>query len=169
MNVYKSFFRRLIMLFVVVVGGLLSQSVVAQTVKGRVTDAITGEPLIGAAVQVVELQGVGGLTNMDGEFNINVTQSGRYTIRTSYVGYEPNVMKEVLVAGSKDVMLEITLRENSSELAEVVIKPRVNKEATLNPTALVGGMMLSMEEASRYAGGYNDPARLVTAFAGVSG
>ena len=60
MNVYKSFFRRLTMLFVVVVGGLLSQSVVAQTVKGRVTDAITGEPLIGAAVQVVELQGVGG-------------------------------------------------------------------------------------------------------------
>ena len=169
MNVYKSFFRRLTILFVVVVGGLLSQSVVAQTVKGRVTDAITGEPLIGAAVQVVELQGVGGLTNMDGEFNINVTQSGRYTIKTSYVGYEPNIMKEVLVAGAKDVMLEITLRENSSELAEVVIKPRVNKEATLNPTALVGGMMLSMEEASRYAGGYNDPARLVTAFAGVSG
>ena len=29
--------------------------------------------------------------------------------------------------------------------------------------------MLSMEEASRFAGGYNDPARLVMSFAGVSG
>lgn len=29
--------------------------------------------------------------------------------------------------------------------------------------------MLSMEEASRYAGGYSDPARLVTSFAGVAG
>ncbi|MBQ2297838.1 MAG: carboxypeptidase-like regulatory domain-containing protein, partial [Bacteroidaceae bacterium] len=169
MNFYKSFFRVQVFLFVVVVGGFLPQSVLAQTIKGRVTDAITGETLIGAAVQVVELPGIGGVTNIDGEFSIIISQSGRYTIETSYIGYEPSVMKEVLVAGVKDVVLDITLRERSSELAEVVVKPRVNKLATLNPTALVGGMMLSMEEASRYAGGYNDPARLVTAFAGVAG
>ena len=168
-NVYKSFFRRLVMLFVVVVGAFLTQSVVAQTIKGRVTDAITGEALIGSAVRVMELSGVGGVTNEDGEFSITIKQAGRYTIEASYIGYEPSVLKEVLVAGAKEVVLEITLRENSQELDEVVVKPRVNKEATINPTALVGGMMLSMEEASRYAGGYNDPARLVTAFAGVAG
>jgi type III pantothenate kinase len=32
---------------------------------------------------------------------------------------------------------------------------------------LTGGVMLSMEEATRFAGGGNDPARLVMAFAGV--
>ena len=169
MILYKTFFRKPVMLFVVMVGIFLPQSVVAQTVKGRVTDAITGETLIGAAVKVVELQGVGGVTNIDGEFSFTIAQSGRYTIETSYIGYEPSVLKEVLVAGAKDVILDITLRENSLELTEVVVKPRVNKETTINPTALVGGMMLSMEEASRYAGGYNDPARLVTAFAGVAG
>ena len=169
MNIYKSFFHRLVMLFVVMVGLLMSQSAVAQTLKGRVTDAITGEALIGAAVKVAELPGEGGVTNMDGEFSIFISRSGRYTIETSYIGYEPSVLKEVLVAGVKDVMLDITLRENRFELEEVVIKPRVSKEATMNPIALVGGMMLSMEEASRYAGGYNDPARLVTAFAGVAG
>jgi hypothetical protein len=35
--------------------------------------------------------------------------------------------------------------------------------------AIVGGRMLSVEEASRYAGGFDDPARLVSAFAGVAG
>ena len=169
MNIDKSFFRRLVMLFVVVVGVFLPQSIVAQTVKGRVTDAITGETLVGAAVRVMELPLTGVATDADGEFSITVSQSGRYTIETTYVGYEPSVMKEVLVAGAKEVVLDITLRENSTELAEVVVKPRVNKQATVSPTALVGGMMLSMEEASRYAGGYNDPARLVTAFAGVAG
>ena len=169
MNINKSFLSRLVMLFVVMAGIFLPQSVVAQTVKGRVTDAITGEVLIGAAVRVVELPEAGGITNADGEFNIPLTQSGRFTIETSYIGYEPSVLKEVLVAGAKEVMLDITLRENGLELAEVVVKPRVNKVTTVNPTALVGGMMLSMEEASRYAGGYNDPARLVTAFAGVAG
>ena len=169
MNIYKSLFSRLIMLLVVMVGFFLPQSVVAQTVKGSVTDAITGEKLIGAAVRVLELSGTGGVTNMDGEFTINIAQSGRYTIEASYIGYEPTILKEVLVAGAKDVVLDITLRENSLELTEVLVKPRVNKVTTVNPTALVGGMMLSMEEASRFAGGYNDPARLVTAFAGVAG
>ena len=169
MNINKSFLRRLVMLVAVVAGVLLPQSVVAQTIKGNVTDAITGEALIGAAVKVAELKDVGGITNIDGEFSITITQPGRYTIETSYMGYEPSVLKEVLVAGAKDVVLDITLRESSTDMNEVVIKPRVNKESTVNPTALVGGMMLSMEEASRYAGGYNDPARLVTAFAGVAG
>ena len=169
MNFYKSYFSRPLIIFVVMIGILLPQSIVAQIVKGTVTDAITGETLIGAAVRVLELPETAGMTNIDGEFSINIKQSGRYTIETSYIGYEPSVLKEVLVAGAKEVVLDITLRESSLELDEVVIKPRINKETTVNPTALVGGMMLSMEEASRYAGGYNDPARLVTAFAGVSG
>ena len=94
MNIYKSFFSRLVMLSVVVVGIgiLLPQSVVAQTVKGRVTDAITGETLIGAAVMVVELPGVGGVTDLDGEFSFTIPQSGRNTIETSYIGYEPSVL-----------------------------------------------------------------------------
>ena len=165
----KSFRQRLTMAALTMVIACVPECVMAQTLKGTVTDAITGETLIGAAVKVVELPGTGGVTNMDGEFSFNLSQSGRYTIETSYIGYEPSVLKEVLVAGAKEVVLDITLRENSSELAEVVVKPRVNKESTVNPTALAGGMMLSMEEASRYAGGYNDPARLVTAFAGVAG
>lgn len=143
-------------------------NVTAQTLRGTVTDAISGEPLIGAAVRLVQTD-KGAATDIDGSYRIDVGQSGRFTIETSYVGYEPSVMKEILISGNKEVVIDIALRENSQTLNEVVIRPRVNKVATVNPTALVGGMMLSMEEANRYAGGYNDPARLVTAFAGVAG
>ena len=152
-NIKTSFYRALVMLFVTVIGVFLSHNTVAQTVKGSVSDAITGETLIGASVKVVELPGTGGVTNIDGEFNFSIKQPGRYTIETSYIGYEPSILKEVLVAGAKEVVLDITLRENNTELDEVVVRPRVNKETTINPTALVGGIMLSMEEASRYACG----------------
>ncbi len=146
-----------------------SVSVQAETLRGTVKDAITGEPLIGATVRIVELQNTGAMTDADGNYRISLSQGGRYTVEASYLGYETGVMKEILISGAKEVVLDIDLHENSFELTEVVVRPRVNKEATVNPAVLTGGVMLSMEEASRFAGGANDPARLVMAFAGVSG
>ena len=144
-------------------------NVEAETLRGTVKDAVTGEALIGATVKIVELDNASAVADMDGNFTIKLSQGGRYTIETNYIGYEPSVMKEILISGAKEVVVEVALRENSTELKEVVVRPRVNKEATVNPAVLTGGVMLSMEEASRFAGGYNDPARLVMAFAGVSG
>ena len=146
-----------------------AMSMQAETLRGTVKDAITGEPLIGATVKIAELNNAAAVADMDGNFIINISKGGRYTIETNYIGYEPSVMKEIMIAGAKEVVVDIALRENSTELKEVIVKPRVNKEATVNPNVLTGGVMLSMEEASRFAGGYNDPARLVMSFAGVSG
>ena len=146
-----------------------AMNVQAESLRGTVKDAITGEPLIGAMVKIVELDNTAALTDMDGNYSISLSKGGRFTIETNYIGYEPSVMKEILISGAKEVMLDIALRENSNELKEVVVRPRINKEATVNPAVLTGGVMLSMEEASRFAGGYNDPARLVMSFAGVSG
>ncbi len=140
----------------------------AETLRGTVRDAITGEPLVGATVKVVEL-GTGSVADIDGNYHIDIGKGGRYTIEVTYVGYEPSVMKEIMISGAREVVLNIDLRESASELKEVVVKPRVNKEATVTPNVLAGGVMLSMEEATRFVGGYNDPARLVTAYAGVSG
>ena len=144
-------------------------NVQAETLRGTVKDAITGEPLIGATVKIIELENTAAVADVDGNYVISLSKGGRYTVEAGYIGYEPSVMKEILISGVKEVVLDIALRENSTELKEVVVKPRVNKEATVNPAVLTGGVMLSMEEASRFAGGYNDPARLVMSFAGVSG
>ena len=146
-----------------------TMNVQAETLRGTVKDAITGEALMGATVKIVELDNAAAVADMDGNYRINISQGGRYTIEANYIGYEPSVMKEILISGAKEVVIDIALRENNTELAEVVVKPRVNKEATVNPAVLTGGVMLSMEEATRFAGGANDPARLVMAFAGVSG
>ena len=163
----KTTFLKLWMTAAILICG--SMNVQAETLRGTVKDAITGEALIGATVKIVELDNVAAVSDIDGNYRISLSKSGRYTIEANYIGYEPSVMKEILISGAKEVVIDITLRENSTELKEVVVKPRVNKEATVNPAVLTGGVMLSMEEASRFAGGYNDPARLVMSFAGVSG
>ena len=62
----------------------------------------------------------------------------------------------------------VLLNEAVNELKDIVIRTKVNKEKALNRMVLTGGRMFSVEETSRYAGGFDDPARLATAFAGVT-
>lgn len=139
----------------------------AQTLRGIVTEATTGEPIIGATVVLKEIS-KGTITGTDGDYTISDIPTGRYTIEASYVGFNPMTMHEVLISGNREMVLNFALEEGATTLGEVTVRPTVSKEKAVNQMALVGARMLSMEEASRYAGGYSDPARLVTAFAGVA-
>ena len=86
----------------------------AETLRGTVKDAITGEALIGATVKIAELNNVAAVSDIDGNYKITISQGGRYTIEANYIGYEPSVMKEILISGAKEVVIDITLRENST-------------------------------------------------------
>jgi hypothetical protein len=142
----------------------------AGNIRGVVTDGASGQILPYVTVTVANSNPViGSTTDSTGYFCLNNLPVGRYDVQCSYLGYEPAVFKEILVTSGKEVFLEIAMRENMHELTEITIRAKVNKEVPLNPMALAGARMLSVEEANRYAGGFDDPARLVTAFAGVSG
>lgn len=138
----------------------------AQTIRGTVIDAVTGEAIPYASVTVSP--GKGAITDTLGRFRITNLPIKRYSVKASYVGYEPSVFEEILVSSAKETVLDFKLKEVSKTLNTVVVKPKLSKEAPLNNMALVGAKMLSVEEASRYAGGFNDPARLAASFAGVS-
>lgn len=68
---------------------------------------------------------------------------------------------------ARETYLEITLTEKPIEIETVTVRPCINKAEPLNAMATVGVRVFSVEEASRYAGGMDDPARLATSFAGV--
>jgi hypothetical protein len=139
-------------------------------IRGIVTDGASGQTIPFVSVMVLNTNPViGTVTDSTGHFRLNNLPVGRYDIQSSYVGYEPVISREIMVGSGKEAFLEIALQENVQMLEEVTVRPKVNKEKPLNQMALAGARMLSMEEASRYAGAFDDPARLVTAFAGVSG
>lgn len=156
----------ILMAYLACIAGMSAQTM--QTVRGTVYENATGAPLKFATVTVADAKPpVGTTTNSIGEFSMQVPV-GRHNLQVSYLGYEPVVLKEVLVGSSKEVVLNIGMTESLTTLSEVVVTPHINKAEPLNNMAVTGGRMLSTEEASRYAGGMDDPARLVSAFAGVS-
>ena len=139
-----------------------------QTIRGQVCDVASGEPMIGVTITVENGTTMATVSDLDGNFEIKNVPVGRHSVRASYIGYEPVLLKEQLVSSGKELVLSLRMRESISELGEVVVKPRVNKQLPLNEMAQVGARMFSVEEASRYAGGMADPARTASMFAGVA-
>lgn len=140
-----------------------------QTLKGRVVDADSEISIPGVNVVILELTPqLGTITDLDGYFVLENVPVGRYTIQVSFLGYEPAILSEVLIGSGKEVVLNIKLKEAFKELGEIVVKPKQRKDKAANNMATLSARSFSVEEAGRFAGGWNDPSRLAGSFAGVS-
>lgn len=147
---------------------IAAQKYLVQTVRGVVVNADTGAALPYISVGITDIPEIGAITDSLGNFILNNVPIGRHSFKATSIGYHSSVINEILVTSSKEVYLEIFMKENTKELGEIVVSAYSNDDAPLNKMILVGGRMLSVEQASRYAGGLDDPARFVTAFAGVA-
>lgn len=88
------------------------------TITGKVVDAHSGEPLIGATV-MVEGTTQGSVADVNGEFTLQIPKKGNVVLLFRFVGYESQT-KSVNV--HKDVNLgEIKLTESSVGLDEVMV------------------------------------------------
>jgi len=108
-----------------------SQSVSAQnkfTINGNITDAGTGETLIGASVKLVGSLTTGAVTNAYGFYSINAP-AGSYQLTVSFIGYK-NAVQTVNL--SKSTRLDLVLTEDN-QLDEVVISAEKRNENVVNP------------------------------------
>lgn len=148
--------------------GYGQNTALTQTIRGIVTDAVSGYPIPYATVVLTDLSGKGSVTDSLGRFTLERVSLGRHNVEAASLGFVSNTVSGVLLTSAREVWLEIQLKESVTELGEVVIHARTDRSQPLNKLSLSGAHLLSVEQASRYAGGMDDPARLVSSFAGVS-
>jgi iron complex outermembrane receptor protein len=89
------------------------------TIKGKVIDKTTKEPLPFADVHLIELKR-GTITKNDGTFIINKVPAGNYTIEVSYVGYK-KTQKKINLKDDETVELNIELEQTAISLPGVVV------------------------------------------------
>ena len=103
---------------------LCAVAVAAYTVRGRVTESSTAEPLISASVRLLAARDSvavkGAVTNASGDFSLPDIKAGKYILEVSYVGFEP-VYKPVAVTGANVNAGTIALSENSIMLRETTV------------------------------------------------
>lgn len=149
--------------------GLMDAQNITQSVKGKVIDQTTQEELIGASIILLQSDPLIGTTSdFEGNFVLESIPVGRQSFEISMIGYESRQIKEVMVGSGKEIVLEISLAATATNLHAVIIRANIENDKAINSMATLSSRQFSAEESQRFAGGLNDPARLVSSFAGVA-
>ncbi|MBK8879996.1 MAG: TonB-dependent receptor [Haliscomenobacter sp.] len=139
-----------------------------QNIRGIVTDKLSQTTLPDATVQIInKTETKGTVTDAKGNYVLPDMAPDRYEIKVSYIGYKDVFIPNVVVTSGKEIILDVAMEENVTNLNEVVVTAN-NKTGTLNNLTTISARSFSTEEVNRYAGGRSDPARLAANFAGVS-
>ncbi len=140
-----------------------------QTVRGTIKDIDSKLPLIGASVVLLETSPViGTITDIDGNFRLENVPIGRIALQLSYLGYENQTLPNIEVNSGKEVVLTLNMQEAIVKMDEIVVTAYQQKGAALNDMAMISARSISAEKTERYAGGFSDPSRIVSAYAGVA-
>lgn len=127
---------------------LFSGTLLAQEkgfVRGNVGDGDFGGPMIGAAITVKGMPGVGTTTDFDGNYSLPLNP-GTYTIEVSFISYTTQSFTDVVVKPGEVVMIDAVLSSAMEELATVEVTAEVRRTSEV-------AMLMDMKNATSVTDG----------------
>ncbi len=124
--------KKYLIMFIMLIGtatGAFAQQ--EMEITGTVTDAATGEPLIGVSVVVKNVAGLGVTTDIDGNYSIKVKEY--QTIQYSYIGYE--TIEQMVKSGKS--RMDIALKEEKLNAVDEVVVTAMGTQKKLTVTGAV--------------------------------
>jgi len=113
-------------------------------IKGVIKDSETKEPIPGVNIAVKGTV-AGTVTNLKGEFDLQLKGEFPFTISVTFIGYKT---QEVIVS-NPDQLIEINLEPTSSLVAEVVVTAsRVEESVMTSPVAIEKLNQLAIKESA---------------------
>lgn len=130
----------------ILAGLLLFTSVTAQefNIKGIVSDAGNGEPIIGAVVKVMDMTG-GVVTDLDGRFNLKVERPPPFTLTVVYFGYA----SQELPIKSLDQEVKVKMVSDAVLLGDAqVVRQRISDKQKQAPLTVETMDLLAIKEVA---------------------
>ncbi len=139
-------FKKLILAVVILVfcnrmlfGGITGKIV------GIVVDQNSRVPLVGVNIEILKAA-LGGASDLDGYFLVNNVSPGSYTIRATYLGFNPVEVQNVIVTVDQTTNIEIEMTEAVLDLEETITvvadRAMILKDIT-SKRAVVDGEMIT--------------------------
>ena len=143
---------------------------ITKTIRGTITDKQSQAPIPGAKIIVVDSSPIlAAISDFDGNFQIENVPIGRLSLIVKFVGYETANLQNLELKSGKELIVNVGIEESLGMLDKVDVTFKEEKKETINKMASVSARTISTEEAGKFAGTLNDPARMAQNYAGVSG
>ncbi|MEI6575512.1 MAG: carboxypeptidase-like regulatory domain-containing protein [Bacteroidota bacterium] len=140
--------RKLLFILGFIMAGTTFVFAQSGTLKGKIFDKATKEPIPFANI-VVEVSGaqVGGATSdFDGNYTIKPITPGKYDVKATFIGFKTQLTKSVVINSDKITFLDLEMEASSVNLEVVEVKdykvPLISKDKTST-----GGTVTSEEIA----------------------
>ncbi len=134
------------------------------SVYGKVTDAVSNQPLIGVNI-ILEGTNFGAATDLEGHYEIKGVPVNTYRIKASIIGYASKTKTDIVVRSSKPAAVDFSLTEEAVELQDVTVK---SGYFTKSPTEVISTRSFGYEEIRRAPGGFEDVIRALSVLPGVA-
>ena len=122
----SAFSRRILSILLLLSAVQLSH---AQTIRGKVFDAETGEPMAGANV-VLKDSKYATIVNLDGTYAFKNVKPGRYTVQVTAIGYQKSKEAAVNVTDNGIAQVpDFQLKTEARSLTEVVVTGGLDKRS----------------------------------------
>lgn len=135
------------------------------TVRGRVVDKLSRQPVAYANVSLYGNPGQGASTDSLGQFRIEHVAPGIHQLSVSCIGYK-NLLSPEYIVSAKLPPVELELEEDASQLAEVTVQAAAPfRRIKESPVSL---QIIGLSEIEKSPGGNRDISRIVRSYPGVS-
>ncbi len=137
MKVFNNTFIKFLML-ILIVPSLICFAGTTGKITGKVTDAVTGDPLPSVNI-LVKGTATGTATDANGNYVILNLKPGKYTLIFSMIGYGSKTVESIIVNSDLTTKIDVKLKESGVELASIVVKAKkmiIRKDVTTR-TAIV--------------------------------
>jgi len=155
--------KKVLILFLIIFMPLLAFSQKG-TIKGRVFDAKTNEPIEFANI-LIQGTTIGSTSDLDGNYIFTGVTPGFVKLIVSFVGFETTISPEIQVQGNQTVFVDIPVQESSIQIQEVVVRSNINNLKRIESPISV--LSVGVQEIEKSAGANRDVSKVVQALPGV--
>jgi hypothetical protein len=158
-------------IFISFISSFLFGQELKQTIRGTISDLFTEQPIENVHVRLYNDKEVIAQTISDstGKYSFPKTTIGSYDISFSHVSYASYTIPDVIVYSKKECIINTQMEYSFYLLNETTIEsPQKERGITNNTMASVSAYLLRVEDASRLAGGLDDPIRAAGTLPGVT-
>ena len=133
------------------------------TIKGRLFNMKTNEPIEFATIQI-DGTTIGSTSDLDGNFIFTGIKPGFVKLIARSVGFETTVSSEIQVQGNQTTFVDIAVPEAAIVIKEVVVRQNLNIKRIESPISVLS---VGVQEIEKSAGANRDVSKVLQSLPGV--